>query len=468
MNTKRIADPADTGTRKRRRSRAPIGLSPHRGDAEFEFAAQYCALFENNPLPMWVIDRQSLAFLAANRAAVRQCGYSKAEFARMTVLHLHPPEDRPRLRRNLSRSEEPRHAAYLSQHLKKDGTLIDVEVYAEPLTLQGRPIRLAVALDITKRRQAESRAASLAKFPDENPNPALRISSDGVVAYHNKPSEVLLRAWGCSKGHLRSSKWLRLVRMAYDSGWPQQHEIECGEQVFALTLAPIPEFGYVNIYALDVTERKRLERAVLEISEQEQRRMGLDLHDHLNQQLAGIAYLTDVLAKRLARKPLPEAKLAVRATELLNQAVRDVRSLAKGLFPVKPEANGLVTALQDFARSVRDTYHIACGLRCDAPVAALDNATGTHLFRIAQEAVRNAIRHGRASNIVMELGWRRDAIFLRVKNDGRDFPAKLPNHGGMGLEIMKYRAHTIGGKLEIRRAPGGGTILTCGLDRPDR
>ncbi len=463
MSTQRNAKTRGDGGRGR--NPAPPRASHGRHRAKFEFAVQYCALFENNPLPMWVIDRKTLSFLAANRAAVRHYGYSKAEFKKMTVLDLHPAEERSRLRRTLSRGWEPSHASFLSRHLKKNGKLIEVEVHAEPLTLSGRPLRLAAALNITERREAELRAESLAKFPDENPNPALRVSRDGAVIYHNKPSALLLRAWGCGKDRRLSGKWLRTVRATYDSGLPQQEEVECRKQIFSLTLAPIRESGYVNIYGLDITERKQLEKAVLESGEQERRRIGQDLHDHLNQQLAGIAYLNDVLGQRLARLDLPEAADAARIGDLLNQSIRDARSLAQGLFPVKLEADGLMTALLEFARAVRDTYKISCGFVCGDPVFLQNNATATHLFRIAQEAVRNAIQHGKASSVVMSLQRQDGAIQLTVKSNGRDFPSKLPRNGGMGIQIMKHRAHASGGALEIRRAQGGGTIVTCHLAR---
>jgi PAS domain S-box-containing protein len=465
MSTQRTANSRGASGPWRNRFQAPPRASHRRHRAKFEFAVQYRALFENNALPMWVIDRKSLGFLAANRAAVRHYGYSKAEFKRMTVLDLHPAEERSRLRKSLSRGWEPTHASYLSRHLTKNGKLIEVEVCAEPLTLYGRPIRLATALNITKRIEAESRAKSLAKFPDENPNPALRVSRDGMVIYHNKPSALLLRAWSCGKDRRLSGKWLRTVRTTYDSGLPRQEEFECGEQIFSLTFAPVREFGYVNIYGLDITERKRLEKAVLETGEQERRRIGQDLHDHLNQQLAGIAYLNDVLGKRLARQGLAETADAARIRDLLDQTIRDTRSLAQGLFPVKLETNGLMTALLEFARTVRETYKIGCRFESGYPVLLQNNATATHLFRIAQEAVRNAIQHGNASSIVMYLRRKKGAVHLTVKSNGRDFPGKLPRNGGMGIEIMKHRAHASGGDLEIRRAPRGGTIVACHLAR---
>lgn len=465
MNAKGTAESAAVGRSKPSRSQATLRSSRHHRRAKFEFALQYRALFENNPLPMWIIDRRNLSFLAANRAAVRRYGYSKSEFTKMTVLDLHPIEERPGLRKSLSMGwePEPSRASYLSQHLKKNGKLIEVEVRAESLTLFGRRVRLAVAINITERKEAESRAESLAKFPDENPNPALRVSRDGMVTYHNKPSTALLRAWSYVKGSPLTGKWFHLVRLAYDSGTEQQEEIRCGNRIFSIMLAPIPNSGYVNIYALDITERKRLERAVLEISEQEQRRIGQEMHDHLNQQLAGIKYLTDVLGKRLARKVLPEAAEAARVSELLNQAIQDARSLAHGLFPVKLQADGLATALQDFARTMQDTYKVSCRFICNQPVPLSDNGTATHLFRIAQEATRNAVRHGKAPNVLIRLDLNRGAVWLTIKNDGRNFPLRLAGRKGMGLEIMKQRALASGGKLEIHRAPGGGTIVVCKL-----
>jgi signal transduction histidine kinase len=213
-------------------------------------------------------------------------------------------------------------------------------------------------------------------------------------------------------------------------------------------------------------ERKRLESEILEISEREQRRIGQDLHDGLSQQLRGIAYISHVLHERLVRQGRPERADSGRITKLLNQAVDEARSLARGLFPVELEAGGLMAALKAFAATAKSIYRISCRFACPKPVLIHDNPTAIHLYRIAQEAVQNAIRHGRATRVVIALSAGRAGVTLCVRDNGRGFPEALPETRGMGLEIMKYRARMIGGSLSHKKGKGQRSALVCVLPTP--
>jgi signal transduction histidine kinase len=210
-------------------------------------------------------------------------------------------------------------------------------------------------------------------------------------------------------------------------------------------------------------ERKRLEAEVLEISEREQRRIGQDLHDGLIQHLRGIVYLLHVLHERLLRKSAPEVTDSARITQLLDQAVDQGRTMARGLFPVELAATGLMEALRALAVSINGIYGISCQFVCPKPVLIHDNPTAVHLYRIAQESVQNAIRHGKATRVNIVLSATKDAVMLCVKDNGQGFPEVLPEMRGLGLEIMKYRARTIGGQLSHKPDARKGTVLTCVL-----
>jgi signal transduction histidine kinase len=210
-------------------------------------------------------------------------------------------------------------------------------------------------------------------------------------------------------------------------------------------------------------ERRRLEAEILEISEREQRRIGQDLHDGLTQHLRGIVYLHHVLHERFVRKSAPEAADSARITQLLDQAVDQARSLARGLFPVQLAATGLMQALSALAVTVKGIYGISCRFVCPKSVLIHDNPTATHLYRIAQESVQNAVRHGKATRVVVGLSATDGAVTLCVKDNGQGFPQVLPETRGMGLEIMKYRARTIGGQLSLKPDARKGTVLTCVL-----
>ncbi len=215
--------------------------------------------------------------------------------------------------------------------------------------------------------------------------------------------------------------------------------------------------------ARDVTERRRLEREILEVSTREQRRIGHDLHDGVCQQLAGISCLSDILAGKLDEQGRPEAAEAHQITDLLNQANKQTRGVARGLFPVQLEENGLVSALEELAENAGNFFHTRCEFHCETPVAVRDHAVAQHLYFIAQEAMVNAVRHGQASLIELRLA-KGDGhpCVLTIQDNGTGLAAPPAKSRGMGIRIMKYRARLIGAELQVRSRPGGGTEVVCG------
>ncbi|NQU11226.1 PAS domain-containing protein [bacterium] len=213
--------------------------------------------------------------------------------------------------------------------------------------------------------------------------------------------------------------------------------------------------------AVDITELRRLEEALLQISEREQRRIAQDLHDGLCQDLTGTAFLVRALHRRLVDHHHGPAEAARRVADLLETAIEDARRLSQGLHPVPPDPEGLQHALGQLATTVTDLFAVRCRARFDRPVLVENNATATHLFRIAQEAVSNAIKHGRAKQVLITLSRRREGLELVVRDNGRGLPRKLPAGDGMGLQIMQYRAAAIGATLQVNRAGRRGTVVTC-------
>lgn len=211
----------------------------------------------------------------------------------------------------------------------------------------------------------------------------------------------------------------------------------------------------------DITERKLLEKEVLEISDREQERIGQDLHDGLCQQLAGIELVCQTLEEDLATTAPAQAGQARTIAKYVRESIGQARGLARGLSPVGIELDGFVTALRELALSTEKMFGVRCEVSCgDTPVAE-KNPAATHLYRIAQEAIHNAIRHGRAQVIVLSIRAGERYFELRVEDDGSGLPADVQSSRGMGLRIMKYRAGMIGGTLEIDPRPEGGTIVRC-------
>lgn len=211
----------------------------------------------------------------------------------------------------------------------------------------------------------------------------------------------------------------------------------------------------------EMAERERIERELLEISEREQRRIGRDLHDSLGQHLTGVALAGQVLEEKLAARNLPESADASQLVELVEEGISLSRKMAKGLHPVDMEAEGLMQALEELTAISSDLFRVSCRFECDSPVLIRDSVTSGHLYRITQEALSNAVKHGKAKNITVQLETLDDGISLRVKDDGTGLPDSNARGEGMGLRIMAHRASIIGGTFQAQRDPAGGTVVSC-------
>src|ERR1035437_1863385 len=189
----------------------------------------------------------------------------------------------------------------------------------------------------------------------------------------------------------------------------------------------------------DITERKQLEKETLEISDREQRRIGHDLHDGLCQHLAAIELMSQVLEQKLGKRSKTAAAKVGDIAKNVREAIGHTRSLARGLSPVTLESEGLMSALQELAVNTEKLFNVTCRFDCDPPVSVRDHAMAINLYRIAQEAVSNAIKHGKARRISVSLETERGRIVLRVSDNGAGFPAEPPRQKGMGLRIMESR-----------------------------
>ena len=225
---------------------------------------------------------------------------------------------------------------------------------------------------------------------------------------------------------------------------------------------------YVIMSGIDVTDTKRLEAEVLNVAEREQSRFGHDLHDGLGQHLTGIEFMSQVLSQRLAESGRTEEAGDLDAiTGLIREAIGQTRDLARGLSPVVLQSKGLAVALQDLAASA--TKHLRlrceCHLLADGEEAVEEPEVAIHFYRIAQEAVANAAKHGRATEVVMELGKIEGRVELVVRDNGVGLPVDFGGgSGGMGLRVMQYRAGLIGGTLHVGARAGGGVVITCVME----
>jgi PAS domain S-box-containing protein len=217
--------------------------------------------------------------------------------------------------------------------------------------------------------------------------------------------------------------------------------------------------------AQDITERKRLEREILEISAGERRRIGHELHDGLGQYLTGIAFRAKVLEQTLADEAPPRARDANEIAQLISNAISQTRSLARGFDPVEVEGGGLVAALHNLTAETERFFGVTCAFRCCEPALRLEGHTALALYRIGQEAIHNALQHGKARRIEVELSLDTSLLCLKICDKGEGFGSDATRKDGMGLRIMDYRARSIGASLKVSSQLHVGTEICCFLPR---
>jgi PAS domain S-box-containing protein len=218
----------------------------------------------------------------------------------------------------------------------------------------------------------------------------------------------------------------------------------------------------VLIVVQDVSERKQLESEIIEITNRERRRLGADLHDGLGQELTGISLMLRSLAKRAGLAEFEAAPELDEIITLVNHAIQSARKMALGISPVTLERGGLLPALQTLIGWSRANYNIDVRLRLsERSPLVIGESAAAHLYLIVQEAVNNAVKHGRARSINVTLRTNRALLSLSITDDGVGIAENPARDAGMGLKLMEYRSAVIGGVLKIKRLPHGGTRIRC-------
>ena len=244
------------------------------------------------------------------------------------------------------------------------------------------------------------------------------------------------------------------------------------KHIYDLTVEPVREpsgaITGITGAAMEITERKRLEEEILQIGEMEQRRIGQDLHDGICQHLTGIELKCQTLAEILGKKARPQAAQAEAIAGHVRDVLSQIRSLARGLSPFILEAEGLLSAFRELAASTEKLFNVKCNFSSDGTAFVFDKVVATHLYRIAQEAVTNAVKHGRASSVEIKLSHTNGKTLLAVNDNGVGFKHSTSSHTGMGLRTMQYRAGIIGAALLVQSQATGGTRVLCFLQDSER
>jgi PAS domain S-box-containing protein len=461
-----------------------ITASRNREEALRKSEERMRRLVETTSIIPWEADAETWQFRYVGPGAVAALGYPMAEWMRpgFWLAHLHA-KDRRRAA-DLRRENCRRQVDFQSEYrmISIDGRSIWFHDVVHVLSGRHQAEALqGFLIDIGARKQAEEEHARLAAIVQSSHDAIIGEDLNGLITSWNQSAE---RIYGYSSAEAIGKS----VRMLIPGHGVREladilRRVRRGQMVdhfetvrirkdgrhihVSLVVSPICD-AHGNITGAsaivrDITERKQLEAEVLQISEREQQRIARDLHDSLGQLLSGTVHLARALHLGLAEEALPEAAAAGRIAELLNQAVAEARSLARGLYPVRPELNGLMAALDELATRTREVFKINCSVTCAKPVLIRDNAVATHLYRIAQEAVSNALKHGHAHMVEIMLTTSKAGTALLIVDDGRGFNQQHRSHNGMGIRIMRYRAAMLGGALSIRRNTGSGVRVTCSV-----
>ncbi len=211
----------------------------------------------------------------------------------------------------------------------------------------------------------------------------------------------------------------------------------------------------------EIAERKKLEKAILETEERERERLGSELHDDLGQLLTGIAFKSNFLESILREKSIPEVEDAARITFLVDRAKKQLKFLTRGLMPIGEGHENLISSLSDLASGTRETFNLSCDFTFDPSFYIKNKTAATSLYRIAQEAVSNAVKHANPEYIKINLSREDDKIRLIISDNGTGIDENILSKGGMGLKTMNYRADIIDASFNISSDTDGGTIVTC-------
>jgi PAS domain S-box-containing protein len=371
-----------------------------------------------------------------------------------------------------------------------DGRVVSFLANTAPLLDEHGTVRGVVGayMDISERMRAEKKVrqseARMQAILSTAADAIITMNIHGIIQSVNPASERMF-------GYVAAEMVGQNVELIMPSPYREEHDgylrrylhagekhiIGVGRELFArrkdgsifpmhLVVSEIEERKLFTGILRDMTEYKRLERAVVEVASEEQQRIGQDLHDSVAQELTALNLLAGTVAECLETDPANALELVKRMQQGLKRCQQELRAVLRGLLPVAVDSEGLMAALTDLANRTHQEGQVNCMFDCPEPVSVADNLAATHLYLIAQEAVHNAVKHGRPRQV--RIGLRSNgALVLRVECDGMGIPAEALARPGLGLRIMRNRAAVIGAELSVGPGEPSGTVVTCTLPWKD-
>jgi len=484
------------------------------------------AIFEQAAVGVAQMETQTGRFVRINDRYCDIVGITAEEMTATTFMAITHPEDLQADLDNMERLKagKIRDFSLEKRYIRPDGSEVWVDLTVSPMWKAGeRPdYHIAVVEDISERKRAEEalrqahhelerrvaeRTGELAEANEQlrreiaqrrRAEEAVRESEERYRAlFEQAPDSIMLidtetgalvdfnrRAHEnlgytreefqkltipdleATESRIETAEHIRRIMVAGCDTFETRHRTKTGQIrniLVSVRAVSIHGRDFLQGICSDITEQRKLEGEILNISRRERQRIGHDLHDVIGQRLTGIAFLAKVLEKRLVGQSPLEAGKALQIERMSSEAITQARALAKGLCPVDLQADGLMAALREHAAHVETLFGVRCRFHCRRSLLVHDDDAATHLYRIVQEAVNNAVKHGRADCIDIDMDGDDGRITLTIKDDGEGLSDAFEKSDGMGLHIMKYRARMIGAVLDIHRDSHGGTAVECTL-----
>lgn len=444
------------------------------------------AVFDQASLAACTIDIATDRFLEVNDRYCAMSGRTREQLLQCTFVALTHPDDVPanwQLHQKLKAGTLQDYSLE-KRYIRPDGSIVWGHVHASRIAAGNDDADrlLAIVEDITDRKRAEENYHREVAFNETLANHTSAIivllDNQGRMMHVNdatlkmlafRRDELIGRTpWGVgimdAEEAIRARE--RLARLIRGEVNPPRHVILHGkdgtphhvELSSTTTRTADGQPDRFIVTGTDLGERNRLQNEILRISEQEQARIGHNLHDGVGQTMTGLSYLAEALEAELAGDQQAQA---ARIRELVQEAIIEIRQMSHGLSPTAVKNRGLDGALQLLAATIRTNHRTACELELDASISLGDAERETHIYRIAQEAANNALRHGKPTRISISL--LRDGphhALLTIEDDGIGFKKVQANGGhGIGTRVMEYRANSIGGTLDLKPLRKGVTVL---------
>ncbi|MFO7799614.1 PAS domain S-box protein [Rhodohalobacter sp.] len=447
---------------------------------------QYRLLFERSPIPMWIYDPQTLQIVTVNRAAISKFGYSEVEFKSLKIYELHRKEDLKKIEDEIKRSLQHKSTGFDTWIQEtKEGQKLIVELSGSEIFYENKIHRLVIANDITERKEAEQQLKESEEqyrlLFQQNPIPMWIYDPD--TFYYSEVNDAAIQKYGYSRGEfkkitildIRPEEDIQKVRKATEKNRMEgpsffeewTHYTKSGEKLKVMISASDIYYEGKHqrlVIVNDITEQRKAEEhaisAIIEGEERERMRIAKELHDGLGQYLSAANMNLKSVYEDADKLPVKLSDTFKNGLQLLNHAISETRSISQNLLPKAIQDYGLELAIESLINQLKKSTKIIFYLYHNLDNVELPENVQINLYRITQEALNNALRHGDPETVNVQLIYSMGEILLTIEDDGIGFNVEEKEGDGLGLRSMKTRVGAMSANLDIISNLGRGTIVS--------